>query len=49
MIQPTPKDSLVVQVGTFTSVREKKFKKVFNGLFQDTQVKVNRKRATTKD
>ena len=39
-----PKDLLEVSVGPVIRLRAKKFKEVFNGLFQDTWAKVNFKR-----
>jgi hypothetical protein len=41
---PTPKDPLEVPVGPVTRLRAKRFKKAFNGLLQDTWVKVDFKR-----
>jgi len=48
-IQPTPNDPLVVPVGPITRVMVKKFKEAFNRLLQDTWMKVDYKRATTKE
>jgi hypothetical protein len=39
-----PKDLLEVSVGPVIRLKAKKFKKAFNGLFQDTWAKVNFKR-----
>jgi hypothetical protein len=39
-----PKDPLEVLVGLVTRLRAKRFKKAFNGLFQDTWAKVDFKR-----
>jgi hypothetical protein len=41
VIQATPTDLLEVLVGLVTRHRAKRFKEVFNGLFQDTWVKVD--------
>jgi hypothetical protein len=44
MIEATPKDPLEVPVGPVTRFRAKRFRRTFNGLIQDTLVKVNFKR-----
>jgi hypothetical protein len=48
-IQPTPNDPLVVPVGPITRAMVKKFKEAFNRLLQDTWMKVDYKRVTTKE